>query len=75
MQAYYAALVTAQTPTLVCNTVLGSLIAYGMGNLRHDATAIVLSMLLLTIGALGGMQLLTFCTLAAPNSDLVRNVV
>ena len=72
LQAYYAALVTAQTPVMVVNTVLGSLIAYGMGNLNHSAKAIVLSMLLLVIGALGGMQLLCFCTLALPNTDLVR---
>ena len=56
---------------MVCNTVLGSLIAYGMGNLNHSGRAIVLSALLLVIGALGAMQLLAFCTLAAPNSDLV----
>ena len=71
-QAYYAALVTAQTPVMMVNTVLGSLIAYGMGNLNHSPKAIVLSMLLLVIGALGSMQLLCFCTLALPNTDLVH---
>ena len=64
-------MITAQTPAMFINTVLGSLVAYGMGNLNHSAEAVVLSSLLMGLAALTGMQMLTFCTLAAPNSDLV----
>ena len=70
-QAYYTAVVTAQTPAMVCNIIIASLIAMGMGNLNHSAAAIVLTALLLAIGALASMQMLMFCTLAAPNSDVV----
>ena len=71
LQAYYAAMLAAQAPPIMFNTVVGTLVAYGLGNLNPSASAVALSCLMMALVALCAIQLLTMCTLWAPNQDLV----
>ena len=66
-------MLTAQAPPVMFNTVVGSLVAYGLGNMNPSASAVVLGCLMLALGALCAIQLLTMCTLWAPNQDLVSS--
>ena len=70
-QAYYVAMLAAQAPPIMFNTVVGALVAYGLGNLNPSAAAVALSCLMMALVALCAIQLLTMCTLWAPNQDLV----